>query len=172
VYALIAAGVIFVAIWLLASEAKRSQKQLRPPHDERLEIFRTALSRLGADLPDSMLLEFKAKGLTHFENPYIAALEEWEKILTRVSNSAESYSIPSKEQSAPPEFESDEDALGLKTICDFVVEGHVPAEDGRRYVERLTRFAERLPPRAAKPGAGIRSFESILEERRKKAASD
>ena len=180
-------GVALVAAWILLAllvlgaillfmfwTDKRRNVSLA---GEKLTAFRTALQRLGADIDDATLLQIYSGELRKFDNPYVAALNHWVTLIRRMSRLEgwQAYYGPGGGKSPPwnesrpePDPVEVDRAFGLATVCEFVLEGRVSREEGRRYFDKIVEVLREVPAKEGRAIGGVASFDSLLEKQRAK----
>jgi len=122
------------------------------------------------------LLEAYSNLLPKFKNPYDAAMEGWVKRWSAfTSPGGEVYDGPIATPLSTPDPEADrieiEQDLGLHALCNFVIEGHLSHDEGKRYFDQLTEMWRKMNLRNGYAPMELTSFDSMLDAQRRKNSS-
>ncbi len=172
--------IIFLAIVVWAVLVFKTRKNARPvvlPDSEKLATFRSAYQRFGQHISDARLLKIHANVLPKFDNAYVAATFVWLETIRALlrPGTSEVYSrsegkavVPAKYPNVlPPSVLSGDELkdLGLVTICEFVLEGHLSPEEGRRFFDQIIECANGALLEYRELTKNIPSFDAFLEKK-------
>jgi hypothetical protein len=156
--------VLVWAVWaIIVRINKRQPLATAAPNNEKLTVFHSAIDRFEWQLNSEALADLETRVLPNFDNPYVAAMDAWVTVMRRFAHpvTMESYSPPTaataKEDTVPAAK-----AFGLETVCEFVNEGVVSHDEGRRYFQEILAAARAAYPDEPDLTGNVINFDALL----------